>query len=1062
MRTRICPFQLRTYSVRALALAVVLLVWAEPSLAQVTASISGVVHDVSGGALPGVTVTARSLETGFTRTVVTDEAGRYRALSLAVGPYEVRAELAGFKTDIRSGINLTIGQDALVNLVLAIGEIAEQVVVSGDAPLINATTTQTAGLVGAYEIKSLPLNGRGFDNLITLNPGTVNFSQSEGGNGLSGSGNRFAVAGRRYTENMYLFDGIERQGVSRSSSTMPGGASGEMLGIDAVREFNVVKDTYPAEYGKVAGGQVSIVTMSGTNEFHGTAFEFLRHDALDARNFFDKGSEPPPFRRYNFGFSGGGPLRRNGTFIFGNYEGFRERLGLSNLAIVPDENARRGLLPDSNNAGQLIDVGVAPSVIPYLELWPLPNGRNLGDGTAEMFSNPERVRREDFFTVRLDHNFSDRDSLAVTYTFDDGNATTPAPNPRSETFFENRQWVWSIGETHIFSPNLLSTLRVGVSRGSYFFDARPAIDMPAELSFVQGQPIGGLNVGGVTVAGSHGATTNARGVRTLYTVDEQIQLARGRHLFKVGVWLQKLTTAEVPTPSQYGSFDFSSLQLFLEGRPSRFLVVPNTAGVHFRQLAGAWFIQDRLTLGNALTVNVGLRHEFTDGWNERDGRSSNFFPGPDGVLPTEPMVGNSPFTENRAKWLLGPRVSVAWAPTESGKTAIHAAYGVHYSLLTNLAFLIEPNPPYSTRFQVSNPPFPVHVVPNEPLDMPAARPAPSGMLGDLETPRVQAWTLALEQEVLPSLALRVAYVGSHGSNQLVNSDLNTVVPVIQADGTKFFPPGAGRANPQLGNSKIARSASDSEYHALELSARRRMSDGLQLRAAYTWAHALDISSQLIFADASGSNQHPLDPADLGRDYASSSFDVRQRFSFSATYELPVGQGRRFWAGAGALPQALFGGWQANFIVNLQTGLPFTPEVGFNRSRNGDTRNPDRPDLADDFTSYDDVIVGRPDAWFDPTAFVLPAAGTYGDVGRNVLRGPGLATVDLSLVKTAAVGSRLRMEVRGEVFNLLNRANFDLPGRQIFNPNGTIRASAGVITSTSTSSRQAQLGLKLIW
>src|SRR3990170_3673092 len=339
--------------------------------AQVAASISGKVEDASGGAVSGAAVTARSLETGATRVVATDLAGNFRILSLSVGRQEGKAEKAGFKAAVRTGINLAVGQEAVVNLRLEVGGLLQQVTVSAEVPLVNTTTAPVSGLVGERQVKDLPLNGRSFDYLITLNPGAINYSSMKSSPQTSTSnGNSFSVAGRRPLENLFLLNGIEYTGSSQLAIT-PGGVSGFLLGIDAVREFNVVTDAYSAEYGKRAGAQVSIVTQSGTNELHGSVFEFLRNSALDARNFFDRGAVAP-FRRNQFGGAAGGPIRKDQVFLFGNYEGFRERLGISNVAIVPNDLARRGLLPNAAGVPTPVPNG-NPLMLQYMSFWPQAN-----------------------------------------------------------------------------------------------------------------------------------------------------------------------------------------------------------------------------------------------------------------------------------------------------------------------------------------------------------------------------------------------------------------------------------------------------------------------------------------------------------------------------------------------------------------------------------------------------------------------------------------------------------------------------------------------------------------
>ncbi|MGH9355985.1 MAG: carboxypeptidase regulatory-like domain-containing protein, partial [Terriglobia bacterium] len=357
------------------------------------------------------TVTVRNLETGMFRQTVTNKAGQYHVALLPVGRYEVVAEKGGFEREVRTGITVAVGEQAIVDLTLQLGPVRQQVTVSGEAPLISTATNQTSGLVGDKQVKDLPLNGRSYDELLTLNPAIVNYTwEKSGGIGVSNSSaaNMFAVSGRRPQENLFLLDGVEYTGAAEINM-QPGGASGQLLGVDAIREFNVLTGAYGAEYGKRPGAQVVIVTQSGSNSVHGSVYEFLRNSAFDARNFFDHGSIPA-FERNQFGAALGGPIRRNATFIFANYEGFRQRLGLSDVTLVPDNNARNGLLPGAD--GTLNNVGIAPGVAPLLSLWPVQNGPELGGGIAETFSHPVQDIREDFGFTRLDHIFSSADSLS--------------------------------------------------------------------------------------------------------------------------------------------------------------------------------------------------------------------------------------------------------------------------------------------------------------------------------------------------------------------------------------------------------------------------------------------------------------------------------------------------------------------------------------------------------------------------------------------------------------------------------------------------------------------------
>src|SRR5215831_12957932 len=432
-----------------------------PARAQVSSGISGVVVDSSGGTVSGAAVTVKNLETGATRTTTTEETGRYQVLSLPIGQYEVRATKQGFEEQIRTGIHLVVGQDATVDITLLVGEVSQRVEVNADAPVVGVTTKDTSGLVGEEQIKDLPLNGRSYDLLLTLNPGVVNFTwEKTGGIGISNSttGNNFSVSGNRPQQNLFLMNGVEYTGAAENNMT-PGGTSQQLLGVDAVREFNVLRDSYGAEFGKHPGGQVIIVTQSGSNQWHGSVFEFLRNSALDAPNFFDKGA-PPPFQRNQFGGSVGGPIQKDKTFFFSNYEGYRQNLHQTSVAFVPDAASR---------------AAAVPSVQPLLNLWPTaPAGAPDFNGIAQVFGSAPQTIREDFGTMRFDHTFSPRDSVAGIYTIDDSGDVTATPaNPFSTDVVTLREQVVSLEETHVFSPALLNTARFGFSRAGYFYTGEP-------------------------------------------------------------------------------------------------------------------------------------------------------------------------------------------------------------------------------------------------------------------------------------------------------------------------------------------------------------------------------------------------------------------------------------------------------------------------------------------------------------------------------------------------------------------------------------------------------------
>ena len=396
-------------------------------------SISGTVTDASGGAIPGVLVVVHNAETGTERRLTTDARGHYAAPSLTVGSYEVSATADGFSPQRRSGVVLTVGKSAAVDLSLNVGSVVQEVEVVDAPAVVNLSTEQTSGLVNEQQVKQLPLNGRSYDQLILLNPGTVNYTgQRSGGVGTSNSsvGNMFAISGRRPQDNIFLLNGVEYTGASLINVT-PGGTSGQLLGVDAVREFNVVTDTYSATYGKRDGAQISIVTASGTNQLHGDVYEFLRNSYFDSRNYFDA-ARIPEFQRNNFGGALGGPIKKDKVFLFGNYEGYRQNLGISDVTLVPDNSARAGLLP--NAKGVLTPTAVSPVSAKLLNLWPVQNGpevlsNGLPTGIAEAFSSPEQHIREDFGTTRLDANLTPNDLFFAVYTVDDSTANTPDAEP---------------------------------------------------------------------------------------------------------------------------------------------------------------------------------------------------------------------------------------------------------------------------------------------------------------------------------------------------------------------------------------------------------------------------------------------------------------------------------------------------------------------------------------------------------------------------------------------------------------------------------------------------------
>ena len=1058
-----------------LALLVLLFGWVTGARAQVgEASIWGTVTDATGAAVPGAHVTITEVETGVERNLVTDTSGRYDAPALAVGNYEVTITKPGFQPDDRTGIALVVGQRREVTVSLAVGSVQSVVKVDDTTPPVSVSTVEPSGLVGEQQVKDLPLNGRSYDQLITLNPGIVNYSAERSGTvGTSNSvvGNMFAVSGRRPQENLFLLNGVEYTGASEIDNT-PGGASGQLLGVDAVREFAVVTDTYGAEYGKRPGAQVNIVTASGANQLHGTVYEFLRNSDLDARNFFDQGAIPP-FERNVFGAALGGPIKKDKTFFFANYEGFRQHLGVSDVTFVPDAEARQGLVPSScpsTSSTTLTNVGIAASVKPLLALWPVANGPDLGCGIAEDFSHPLQAIREDFGTARLDHTFSSKDTTDLVYTIDDSADNTPTADPLSYDTEALREQVLSLSETHLFSPVVLNKATIGFSRAAFYFNGDSLVDLPG---FVTGDPVGVVVIGGSTAPNSPSAITSAgtnagdnlHAVRNLFTEEDQVSITHGNQLIELGVWFERLQANDELAQDQFGSASFASLTTFLQGTVSSFVVAPQPTPLGWRSLEAAYYAQDVIKFRPNLEVRLAFRAESTNGWNEQGGRAANY-DFTNGVINSTPTVGNSLLAVNNAKFLPEPRVGISWSPFASHKTVIGAGFGIYDALLDNLSYRADQNGPYNTVYTIKS----KSLSSDTPITPGGALPAgalisPSGVQPNLYTPTVESYSLKIEQQLSQNTSLSVGYVGSHGYHELLSIDANTPVPIFCPDsavaacsslpaGTEYIANGSPLANPAVANTTSWFSEGDSSYNALEVDLRRNFSHGLQFRGVYTYSKSEDDGDTVNTSISTSSPAFTANPLDPSADWSRSTFDATHSAVLNATYALPFGHG------SGNFADHLISDWALSGILTVQSGFPFTPQLGYNPSNDGDSRNPIRPNVNPSFAGP--VILGGPNEYFNPAAFSAPVTGTYGDAGRDSLTGPGLTSLDFSVARKFAIKERLALQFRAEFFNILNHANFNEPNPVIFTSATALSPTAGVISSTTTTSRQIQFGLKLLW
>ncbi len=1029
-----------------------------PAEGQVTTgSITGITSDETAAVLLGVTVTARNVETNIGRTVVTDDHGRYRLPNLPVGTYQVRAELSGFRSAVRDGISLTVGQEAVVGLTLGVGDVSENVLVNADAPLVETTTSGITGLVDSKRVLELPLNGRGFMQLATLQPGVSRFyagSQSQS----TGMGLQISVAGTRPTQNSALLDGTD---INDASNSSPGSALGVSLGVEAIREFRVLTSSYSAEYGRASGGIISAVTRSGTNAWHGTGFGFFRSDKFDARNFFDRTSKPS-FKRPQFGFSLAGPLVRDRTFFFTTFEGVRQRLGRTQRANVPDENARRGLLPGAT--GGLVEVGVSPIVKPYLDLFPVANGRNFGGGVAEYVSTSTRVTDEDYFMFRVDHNFSAQNSILGRLVLDDAQDADPNAIQLFSLQRPTRYQYYLVEDTHVFSPRVLNTLRFSYNRSASSQDYDPIRDTEAKLNFGGAAKLGDTVITGCCTASGAGGLIRSFSLGTFQLTDN-VTMSRGAHALKAGFSYSRFLNDQDNSFYWNGQLRFQSLQNFLQARSQNISIARPGSDVTraWRQSLFGLFVQDDWSLSRAVTLNVGARYEAITAPTELNGKCANWV---DTTSDRDVHVG-CPFYENPSLKNIAPRVGFAWDIAGAGRTVLRGGFGIFHEQLLSNAFLIAGvrNPPYYANVTIPTPSIPDVFSRGVPG---LALVEGEGVQYHPDQPYTQQFNVGVQRAMGSTMRVNVSYIGSRGHNLLGMVDnINTAAYQILPDGRYYFPPNSPRLNPSLPAIRQRLTAGRSSYNALQAGMSKRFSRGYQVEVNYTYGRLIDTNSLTVSFGTESSNAVAIqNPHDWEAEEGPSNFHVGQTLVANFAWELPFGPGRQFASGASGIGAALVQGWQVGGILNLMTGNPFTVELGFDNARMLSLRDGgagQRPDLASGYSS-NPVDPRNPSRYFDPNAFTLPAPGTFGNLARNTLVGPGVATFDFSVVKRFPFGHDRRLEVRAETFNALNRANFAIPDTKTLFV-ATTRAripTSGVINSTTTTARQVQLALRLVF
>lgn len=1005
-------------------------------------TITGTVSDETGGIVPGATVTIKNDDTGATRELVTGDNGRFLAPGLPPGPYTVSATLSGFQTVERRGIVLTVGREAVVDFAMGVGRIADVVTVVGEASTIDTRTSSTGGLISEDQIKNLPLNGRSFIELANLTPG-VQLTNQGGRSTSTGFGQKISVNGSRYTQNLFTLDGT----MMNDQFNQAGSASGNMLGVEAVREFQVLTNSFSAEYGRHTGAVVNAATKTGTNAFHGSLFEFHRNEKLDTKRWETKQNNlpKPDFSRNQYGFSAGGPILQNRTFFFTTYEGLRERLGQTNTFIVPTAAVR---------------TAAGPIVRPYLDAYPAANATVLDAQRAELVRQDSRATDEHYVMARIDHQFSPTNRAFARYTFNDGEVTNPN-RVNSGEITKTRLQFGTAEHQMVRGAGFVNRVQVGFTHSKldgYDF-VMDGVTLPTTTFTDVDRGIGSITITGLS--GWGGSTTNPKFHNfSNVQISDTVSWLRGSHSLRFGGHMEYQMYDLTSDFTSMGQFVFGSIDDFLLVNRARTFdaVQPGSdTSRRIRQGVFGFFVQDDWHVRSDFTLNAGLRYEPTSDITEADGKLAQLI---DFASPTATLLDTTvvdAIVKNPSKKNVSPRLGFAWDVGGKGKTAIRGGAGVFYDLLTANTNFVQNTavrvPPFFIRSRIrgtaqSRINFPDAYFTQASLL--AGSTQLEGIQYEPDQPTVVKWNLNVQRELWKRTAIEVGFTGARGYN-LFRQIYTNGRDAQEINGRLVVAPGTPLRQPNFGRMRLRVSDADSWYKGLTISVTRRGSD-LQMQASYTLGKSEDTG-----AAALGGNDYENEGGGsryiFMKEKGLSPFDVRQSLVASVNWAVPFGRNS---SGPAA---ALIRNWSVGTLVRLKSGDPFSVNTGgLERGQQPDA--PDYPDLCPGASA--NPVLGGPARYFEPTAFCLQPAGVIGNAPRNSVIGPGSATVDLMLSRALAFGPSRNVQLRFEVFNLLNRANFALPTAAIFNADGTYRADAGRITSTTGTPRQMQLGAKIVW
>jgi Carboxypeptidase regulatory-like domain len=985
------------------------------------AAITGTVSDPSQSAIANATIVIDSKATGFHREVKSNESGIFLLPGLQIGSYDLTIRKEGFRTEQFPNFILAVGQTRTINAQMQIASSSQEVQVVAETQALEQSSSKVAGVIDSNQVSELPINGRAWTALMALVPGAMD----------SGGGTQKSIrfAGRGGDDNNFRFDGVDATGISNQA---PNTSTRLQISSEAIAEFKVDTMLYGADTGGTNGGQVEVISKSGTNAFHGSAFEYLRNNVLNTAGPFDLGNVPPPLRLNQFGASAGGAVIKNRTFYFLTYEGLRQRLGTTLTGTVPTDSFRATVLSQS------------PVLAPIINAFPHGNtpildSKGNADPNSIRFVHVGNLSQdENSGLVRIDQKISDSTNVFFRYNIDRAHLAAPSGNLRDSTLTDTAPMNGSINVSHVFSPSMFNVLQLGVNRiwnqgttDSYFLDTTKLVNS--------------VSVSGFDKLAQGTSTIKAP---TTYTLKDDFTWVRGLHTLKAGVEIKRVIYNY--SQASENALIYSSLPHFAANTLDQVNLIGGVPVHSLLKTEYFGYIQDTWKATADLTVTAGLRYEFFNAFHEQYGRDLPFdFATCGGYCP----VGSEFYFPK--KFNPEPRLSLAWAPKAlGGKTVIRAGSGF-YKGEAQLGDLNAPNDNFTQRLSLSSASFPGLSFPADSFYAAAANTAvtPRALARNLGIPTVIQWGLQVQTALPAGFILDTGYIGYHGYHQFTRWYVNGCALGTAATGCQ-------RLLPAFGPIDIKQTDSNNHFHGWQTSIHRQLRTGWSFSANYLWSHAINDDST-----GGGETDYPQINTCRTCDVASSDFDIRHTFSLNSVYQLPFGKGRAY-LNQSRLASAILGGWEVSGTASARTGLPVNVTIARDATAVPDGLSVEngasfqRPNCVAGVSLVPDNQ--SINSWINPAVFTLPAAGTYGNCGRNLVRGPNFWQVDGAISRDFRMTERFLLVFRAEVFNMFDRAQYALP-------NGNFSSSSfGKITSTVNGSsptgsgtpRQFQFAMRL--